>query len=217
MNRLGHILWRGLSTFAIVSTICVPADGQSPTAQQVVDNLKSRFDQTGAFSASFRQTIEDSFGGGQPTILTGTIIAGNHGYRVEMPDQTVVTDETTTWVYLLEEQQVIINDYVEDDGSFSPNRFIGEGADEFSTAFAEESDPTRFVVRLTPQTLDSYIETATLWVRKSDYVVTRIDVVDVNGATIRFEMSELNFRPSVTDDTFRFVIPDGVEIIDLRS
>ncbi len=194
------------------------ASAQSPSAENVVDNLRARFEETGVFSAHFEQTIEDSFeGSGQATLLSGTIIAGRAGYRVEMSDQTVVTDETTTWVYLKNDKQVIINDYIEDDGSFSPGQFIGERAEEFNAAFADQSDPERFVVQLTPDSPDSYIDTATLWVRKKDYVVTRIDVVDVNGASIRFDMSNVNFHPKVSDDTFRFAIPDGVEIIDLRS
>jgi len=195
----------------------LPLSAQSPSAQEVVDNLRARFEETGVFSAHFEQTIEDSFEGSARTLLTGTIIAGRGGYRVEMADQTVVTDETTTWVYLKDEKQVIINDYVEDDGSFSPNQFIGENAEQFSVAFADRSDPNRYVVRLTPKSPDSYIDAATLWVRKNDYVVTRIDVVDVNGASIHFEMSEVNFRPKVSDDTFRLAVPEGVEIIDLRT
>ena len=211
--------WRRvIAGMAMAATLCVPVQAQSPTAQQVVDNLRARFDETGVFSARFEQRIDNSFDeSGQPTMLSGTIIAGRSGYRVEMRDQTVVTDETTTWVYLIDDQQVIINDYLSDEGSFSPNQFIGENAEKFRAEFAGESDPARFVVRLTPESPDSYIDAATLWVRKSDYVVTRIDVVDVNGATIRFEMSDVNFHPRVTEDTFRFSIPEGVEIIDLRS
>ncbi|HLE55548.1 MAG TPA: outer membrane lipoprotein carrier protein LolA, partial [Rhodothermia bacterium] len=200
------------------AALWIPVLAQSPTAQQVVDNVKARFDETGVFSARFNQTIDNSFGdSGQSTVLSGTIVAGRTGYRVEMRDQTVVTDEKTTWVYLIDDQQVIINDYLPDEGSFSPNQFIGENAEKFTAEFAGESDPARFVVRLSPASPESYISTATLWVRKSDYVVTRIDVVDVNGATIRFEMSDVDFHPQVDEDTFRFRIAEGIEVIDLRS
>ncbi|HUF07742.1 MAG TPA: outer membrane lipoprotein carrier protein LolA [Rhodothermales bacterium] len=191
---------------------------QSPTAQQVVDNVKARFSETGVFSARFEQTIDNSFDeSGQRTVLSGTIIAGRSGYRVEMADQIVVTDEKTTWVYLIDDQQVIINDYLSEEGSFSPNQFIGDKAEEFEAEFADEADATRFVVLLSPASPESYIATATLWVRKSDYVVTRIDVVDVNGARIRFEMSDVDFHPQVNEDTFQFSVPEGVEIIDLRA
>ena len=205
----------GLAGVAVLWTSVL---AQSPTAQQVVDNVKARFNETGVFSAHFEQTIDNSFGDyGQSTVLSGTIIAGRSGYRVDMRDQTVVTDEKTTWVYLIDDQQVIINDYLPDEGSFSPNQFIGENEEKFEAEFAGEADPTRFVVRLSPASPESYIATATLWVRKSDYVVTRIDVVDVNGAKIRFEMSDVDFHPQVNEDTFQFSIPEGVEIIDLRA
>lgn len=214
-----------LSRLSIIFTSLVvfgaswsPLNAQSPSAEEVFHNLRAKFEETGVFSAHFEQTIEDSFeGSGQAQLLRGTIIAGRAGYRVEMADQTVVTDETTTWVYLKDERQVIINDYVEDDGSFSPNQFIGENAEEFSAEFENQSDPEHYVLRLTPKSADSYIDRATLWVRKRDYVVTRIDVVDVNGASIHFEMSNVDFHPDVSDDTFRMKIPEGVEVIDLRS
>jgi outer membrane lipoprotein carrier protein len=191
---------------------------RAQSASEVVDRLKARFDETGVFSASFRQTVDDSFGNsGRATTLSGSILVGTHGYRVEMPDQIVVTDEITTWVYLIRDQQVIINDYVEDDGSFSPSQFIGDGADRYDARFADVSSADHYVVVLTPQSPDSYIETATLWVRKGDYIVARIDVVDVNGASIQFEMSNVNFRPEVPDNAFQFDIPEGIEVIDLRS
>jgi len=193
------------------------SNAQSPSAQQVLDNVRARFDETGVFSARFQQTIDDSFGDSQVRVLSGTIVAGREGYRVEMPDQVVVTDEVTTWVYIVADRQVIVNTYVEDDGSFSPNQFIGEGAEEFVAAFSDESASDRFVLKLTPKSPESYIGTATLWVRKADFVVTQIDVVDVNGASIRFQMSDIDFHPPVSEETFHFVIPDGVEVIDLRS
>lgn len=210
------------SSFQIILALLVgtsvTVNAQSPDAQSVVDRLKARFDETGVFSARFQQTIDDSFGGSSPaTVLSGTIIAGRDGYRVEMRNQVVVTDEKTTWVYLMDDQQVIINHYVEEEGSFSPNQFIGESAEQFTASFASATDPVHYVVQLRPRSPDSYIDTATLRVRKSDYVATRIDVVDVNGAAIQFEMSEVNFHPQVSEDTFRFSVPDGVEVIDLRS
>jgi len=193
------------------------SSAQAPSAQQVLDQVRSRFEETGVFSARFQQTIDDSFGDSQVRVLSGSIVAGRAGYRVEMPDQVVVTDEVTTWVYIVADRQVIINTYVEDDGSFSPNQFIGEGAEEFAATFSDKTAPDRYVVELTPKSPESYIGTATLWVRKSDFVVTQIDVVDVNGASIRFQMSDIDFHPSVSKETFHFVIPDGAEVIDLRS
>lgn len=191
----------------------VPA--QDLGAEDVMRRLRQKFEDAGAWQARFRQALDAEFAGAT-SVIEGSIVLSDSMYRIETVDQTVVTDGDTTWVYLVDENQVIINDYVEDDESFTPAHFLDERAERYDVAFAEEQEPGYHVVELRATSPDTYIESATLWIDNDTYTVSQINVVDVNGDSIRFEMSDLTLLTAVPDSTFTFVPDEGVEIIDLR-
>jgi len=53
--------------------------------------------------------------------------------------------------------------------------------------------------------------------RDSDDVVTFIEVVDANGTTMEFTLTNIVLNPLVEESTFQYTPPAGVEIVDLRS
>ena len=206
---------RTFATVFVALSTATASSGQDPEARAVMNRLQEKFDEIEAFSARFKQTLDADYAGSSTTVR-GTIILSGDKYRIETEGQTVLTDGTTTWVYVTEDNQVIINDYVEDEGTFTPAHFLDERTERYDASFAEEVSAESYVVRLSTKSPDTYIESATLWIDKQDYTVSRIDVVDVNRASIRFEMSDVNLSPRIDEDTFTFQPAEGVEVVDLR-
>lgn len=202
---------------AVLVVLCVaPHTGaQDMDAEDVMRSLRQQFETSAGYSARFRQTLDAQFAS-STSVVFGTIILSGDKYRIETDDQTIVTDGETTWVHLIEDEQVIVNDYVDDEESFTPAHFLDERAERYDVSFAEEQTPDEYVVRLTAKSPDTYIESATLWIYKVDLTVSRIDVVDVNEAFIRFEMSDVTLLSEVEDSVFTFVPRDELEVIDLR-
>jgi outer membrane lipoprotein carrier protein len=190
-------------------------EAQESDATKVMTRLRAKFEEVGAFSARFRQTLDADYTNSSSTI-EGTIILSGDKYRIETSGQTIVTDGETTWVYIVEDQQVIINDFVEDEGSFSPGHFLNDQTERYDVSFAEVQSPETYVVLLEATSPDTYLESATLWIDQSAYTVSRIDVVDVNGASIRFEMSEIDLSVDPDDSTFTYEPTNEVEVVDLR-
>jgi outer membrane lipoprotein carrier protein len=156
--------------------------------------------------------LEESF--------AGTVVFQDDRYRVETGAQTFVTNGAITWIYLPTENQVLINDYVEDETAFSLNNFFlnyTERYDVSSSEVAEYQGQTHFVLHLTPKSPDAFFSDVTLWMRDSDNLVTRLKVTDVNETTMTFELRDIELNPSLQADTFSFTPPDGAEVIDLRS
>jgi len=208
-----------LAAFALTAFVLVwpgwSVGAQDLDAGAVMTRLHAKFDEAGAFSAHFRQTLDADYANSSSTI-EGTIVLSGDKYRIETGGQTIVTDGVTTWVYIAEDQQVIINDFAEDEGSFSPGHFLNERPDQFDASFADERSPRHYVVLLETRSADTYLESATLWIDRNDYTVSRIDVVDVNGASIRFEMSDIDLSAVADESTFTFEPAEGVEVVDLR-
>ena len=190
-------------------------EAQEPDADAVMTRLRAKFEEVGAFSARFRQTLDADYANSSSTI-EGTILLSADKYRIETGGQTIVTDGKTTWVYVVEDQQVSVSDFVEDEGSFTPGHFLNERTERYNVSFSDTSSVEDHVVFLQAKSADTYLESATLWINQSYYTVSRIDVVDVNGASIRFEMSEIDLTVDPDDSAFTFEPAEGVEVVDLR-
>ena len=163
--------------------------------------------------ADFAQTV----GGAS---LSGTMTVRGDAFRIELPDQVLVTDGRTLWSYSEADNQVVVQDYASEDLGFS----IGQVFTDYLSVF-RATGATRAtiggvrhdVIALVPREAGSSVRDATLYVRADDAVPTRVRVHDVNGATLAFDLSNVQLNPSIAEDLFTFRYPRGVDVVDLRS
>ena len=74
-----------------------------------------------------------------------------------------------------------------------------------------------FELRLQAKDPSYFFREATLWMRDSDAIITRLEVKDVNETRMLFTLKNIELNPSLDADLFIIVPPEGVEVIDLRS
>jgi len=197
----------------------IPAPAQGQNADDLVERLTERYAAIDVMQARFVQTTESAFMD-ETERFSGTVVFKGDAYRIETSNQTIVTDGVTTWVYTRSEGQVIINDYVDDESTFSLTTFLQEFDQEYESESGESVtvDGVRHD-RLNLQPVDDFaaFRSVSMWVRSTDLLVTRLEVIDLNDVEMTFELSDLRVNPSVESDSFVFDVPDGVEIVDLRA
>lgn len=204
----------------IASVLCIgqrPAHAQD--AQTVFDRLQQKYEALSSLQAEFTQTMSSAFSD-QAATSSGTLTLSGDKYRVETTNQTLVTDGTTTYVYLPAEKQVLINTASTDETSFSPSEFLLNYDERFDVSGVTETQVdgrAHYKLTLSPKRDDSFFQEATLWMRDSDAVITRLEVLDVNETRMTFELKNIQLDPSLPGDIFTFTPPEGVEVIDLRS
>lgn len=192
---------------------------QAQSASQVVDRLRSKYGKVKTLRAEFTQSMSDGVGSEAQT-LAGTLYLQGGKYRVESPRQTYVTDGTVIWIYNADEKQVLINDNVHDETTFSPNDFIFHFDEHYQTTgvrTVNAGGQKQYMLSLKPRLKDSVYRDVTLWVRSNDLTITRLDVVDVNGAKVTISLRNVQLNPKLSDSVFTFRAPQGVEVVDLRS
>lgn len=205
-----------LTVFALFNSVS-PAAAQD--AEDVFERLKDKYDSIESLRAEFSQTMSSSYMDEQAT-SHGVLIASGEKYRVETEGQTLVTDGEVTWVYMPSQQQVLINDYMEDEQTFSVNEFLFDYDERFKLSDVQTSTldgEDHFVVSLEPKSKDAFFTEATLSMRARDNVVTRLQVVDVNGTTMVFRLTNIQINPTLDAGVFSFTPPTGAEVVDLRS
>jgi outer membrane lipoprotein carrier protein len=235
-----HDIWEGLGNDAVTHTTMIPHPftatlfsritgiilsgllAFSATAQSAEDirsKVANRYESVAAMSASFVQTATSEFMDA-PERFSGTLIFSGSKYRIQTGAQSIVTDGKTLWIHNRGERQVIINDYVEDETTFSLTAFLRQLDNEYDAEF--KGSETRGgaphdVVQLIPQDDFSQFKRVDMHVRRADSIVTFLEVVDLNEVLMTFELTEIKINPGTTAETFSFSIPADVEIIDLRN
>ena len=187
------------------------------SADALIRRLEAKYDSQQALRAQFTQTVSQ---GGQMNTLGGTLTLQGDRYRVKTNRQTLVTNGETTWIYTPARDQVLVNDYVEDETAFSPSQFFDGYQERYrvtNVRTAQRDGAQHRVLTLVPREAGAFFQEVTLWMRASDAVVTRLVVEDVNESTMTFTLRDVTFGTETTASTFRFDPPPGVEVVDLRS
>jgi outer membrane lipoprotein carrier protein len=191
---------------------------QDPAVARLLERIQNRFSQVRAVQADFSQTAASPYHHGAQTVNGHLVLRGTQ-YRVETPDQTIVTDGRTTWVHMKHDRQVLINNYVEDETTFSINDFFFNFADNYNVRRVEPvtlEGQRHFRMHLTPRQQDSFFQEATIWLRDRDTMITRVQVLDANETTMTFNLRNVVLNPTLDGSTFSFTPPRGSEIVDLR-
>lgn len=201
------LLCLGLST---------PAPAQDAPS---LEALQDRYEDLSGLRAAFTQVTASEFAGDSSQI-DGRVLLSGDKYRVETPAQTVVTNGETTWIYSPADSQVVVNDADADASTLTPQTFITASAEKYdvtATRRTQRDAAPHDVLSLSATTESARFDKATLWVRHSDRIVTRLRATDRNGSTLDLRLHEIDLRPDFAGAPFTFSAPDGVEIVDLRA
>lgn len=203
--------------------IAVLFTGQQPLSAQseaeLIGRLRAKYDQVELMKADFTQNITSPFGDLLPENRGSLLVEGDR-YRVETASQTFVTDGETTWIYSALEKQVLINDFVDDETTFSISNFLDNFHSDYqvlNTSLSYLNGTRHHELQLKSEVNESFFKEVTLWMRDSDHVITRLKVLDVNDAVLDFNLNDIEINPYIEGNPFTFTPPDGAEIIDLRS
>jgi outer membrane lipoprotein carrier protein len=210
-----------MSRFAILIVVLglalpPPAMGQSEAL--TLTDVQAAYEALDGLRASFTQVISSEFAG-DTTRIEGTVLLSGNKYRVETPSQTVVTNGTTTWIYTPADSQVVVNDTEKNASTVTPETFLTASTDRYtvtSRTTTTRSGTRHVQLQLSATDSDARFKNATLWVRASDRVVTRMRATDRNGSTLDLRLQDLVVNPPLKKEPFTFSPPEGIEVIDLR-
>jgi outer membrane lipoprotein-sorting protein len=195
------------------------SDGLAQSNEELVEWLRNRYETVDLLKAEFTQHTTSPFGDALP-VNQGTLWLKGDLYRVETDIQTFVTDGETVWIFDESENQVLINDYTQDETTFSITNFLANFDTDYKVI---ESFPTEYngeahyEMRLQSNIDSMFFKEVTLWLRTSDHIISRLLVTDVNDAILDFRLDHIEINPPLHSDPFTIAPPGDAEVIDLRS
>lgn len=219
MKTLHTIL---LTTFALAFFI---AFGQNdPKAKKILDEVSAKTKTYTSIVAEFSVKVENKKTGTNDTQQGKISIKGNK-YKLEISNQTVISDGKTSWTVLKDANEVQVNavDAKQKDGAITPDNIFTIYETGFKYEFAKEevqkSGAVIQYVKLFPLDVKKRnFHTALLSIDKKKKQITSLKILGKDGNDITYTIKTFVPNSEIADAAFTFnpkAYP-GYEVIDLR-
>lgn len=190
------------------------------SVDDIVEEIQERYEDLENLSAEFKQ-IELFQLTGSKNETTGKIYVKNGTqYRLETEDRVIVTDGVTVWTYSMFNNQVLIDRVKKNDASVLPRDLLFKYPKEYYASLLtteDYQDEEHFVLKLDPkEETHGYIKTMKLWVNSDNYLISKIEYTDFNDNSSSFAIEKIDIDTNLKESFFKFKIPEGVEVVDLR-
>ncbi|NOX65319.1 MAG: outer membrane lipoprotein chaperone LolA [Chlorobi bacterium] len=184
------------------------------TADEVVQEIQTKFSTINDLKANFIQTIYSSEKK-KPTILTGKFyFKKDNSLRIEVKDRLIVSNGVTVWNFNKSTNKVIISKYDNDYTNFSLPEIINSYPDMCDKEIVERK-PGVTEIKLTPKDDRLNFKSVLISVDKND-VITKVEITDFNNMKFVFELDSVQLNNKLSGQLFNFEPSEGVEVIDLR-
>lgn len=185
----------------------------------VTEKMQRRYEMIDDASAEFVKHVKLGFSNIEQTYTGFLFIKKPSKFRIEAENETVVTDGVTVWLYSPVNNQVIVDNYKENQNSISPENFLlNLPQNYYATLLSSEKaakGPT-VTLKLIPKDDRAFVKSAKVFVDAGTWVVRKITILDVNDTETNYTIKDIRLNTNLSDKKFIYIPPAGVEVVDLR-
>ncbi|TCS85456.1 outer membrane lipoprotein-sorting protein [Anseongella ginsenosidimutans] len=192
-----------------------------PEAKEILDAVSAKYRAHDYIKAVFSYTFNSPSENVTQTEEGSLYVQpGGNKYRVKVAGQEMISNGTTSWVYLPEVNEVQVSDAAAGSGELNPAQLFTLHEKGFKYVLKGESNidgKQVHLIDLVPLESSPYSKIE-LAVEKSASLIRQLKVFDKNGNHYIYKIKTINFNPDPDSDFFTFSKADhpGVEVVDLR-
>ena len=211
-------------TLAVILAIAIliflsPPPASAISAKKIIEKVEKRYDNLTDFRADFHQTVSIDSSDTAGYSASGTLwVKKPNKFRLELEQQTSVSDGRTLWTYVPHNNQVLVDHADTTGGAARPDQLFlkyFKQAEAKLVGTEQVSGLDCYHLHLCP-TGDGDISSLHVWVDKDTYLARRLKITDAGGMVTDYRFTEVRMNPGLSDSIFIFQVPDGVEVIDMR-
>jgi len=190
------------------------------TASDLLGKIQKKYESMKNVCADYTQTFHWELAN-ETQVFTGRLCTHNGvQFKIENNDQTIITDGKTIWTMPHGNNQVIIDDASKNAGD-NPflKSFLQNYVDNYrSELLAPETiaGAPHYHIRLTARSEDEFNREVEIWADQKSLMMNRIKQTDQDGNSSVYEIKNVDLNANLSDATFKPVIPEGYEIVDMR-
>ena len=223
MKQLIFALLTLFSCSILSAQVTAPPENSDPAAKKVLDKIRKKYEGYKTVEATFSLTLD------VPTkpkdVQKGVIGQEGDKFRLEMNQQTIVSDGKTTWVYLKSNNEVQINNADpagSDNGFMTPKDLLKRyQKGDFLYALTDkamENGKLLSQIEFKPKDKSSEYSKFRLSVDEKASEIKSILAFHKDGSRYTFVITRLNTSKAFNADYFKFDTKKypGVKVEDLR-
>ncbi len=190
--------------------------GKASGIDEVISKSEKIYAEAGHFSAKFRQSLS---GGGffEDETTSGVMIIGYPDrFRIESPEQTLVSDGDSLWSYSVENKQVTIEAMNDLNALVTPADYLFRFKEHYevrSDTLVSLEGKKAYKLHLLALAKDEIVKELDLYIDSSSYLIVRAAYRDPNDNLVTLDFSDWKLKIKTQPDDFRFQTPSGVEEI----
>lgn len=192
--------------------------GQS--AEEVIQNVRAQVNTSEPIRVEFQQVFQWKLTGKEEKVQGSMDLQGLDKFRIETPDQTIVSNGKTMWTYSRPENQVIIDTVRQSGQSLMPRDILFSYPDEYNTKIIQKSAELdgQFVVvlRMLPKNEDQFIQEIKVWINRESWKPMKVEFTDLNDNQTMYSIKSITKDANISGNTFQFQPPKEAEVIDVR-
>ena len=192
--------------------------GASAPAAEVAASLQRKYDTLTDFSADFSHTYE---GGVLRKKVTerGTLLVKKPGkmrWNYTSPEEKVfVSEGRRIYLYVPADKQVTVTPVPEDQATTAVLFLAGKGnlTRDFAVSFVPGGTADKYKLRLDPKQAERDYEWLEVMIDKATMRIVGLQASDRQGGQSVFLFTNFKENTGLSDKTFEFKIPRGVDVI----
>ena len=204
----------------IISLLLLMTIAAAQSVEDIVEEIQEKYENLTYLSAEFKQVDYFQLTGSKNETTGKIYIKNGTEYRLETDDRTVVTDGVTVWTYSQINNQVLIDRVKKDDASALPRDLLFKYPRDYYATLINTEDyenEEHYVLKLDPkEDTHGYVKSMKIWVRSDDYLISKVEYTDFNDNISTFAIQKIDTKTELKDSLFKFKIPEGADVVDLR-
>lgn len=179
------------------------------SAESVLKSLQSKFDSITDLSADVTQKSN-----GKSSLSGKLFFKKENNLRLELGNQTIIADGTTSWNYNKKDKKVIISNYDENGaGLLSINYLVYDYPKNCDLSLSSEGSKT--VLILKPKSKKNSLGEVKLVISK-DNLIEMTYITNQSAGAMEVNFSNYKLNQNLSDSKFTFTAPEGTTVVDIR-
>ncbi len=202
----------------VLSAATLAAKG--PSADEIMKKVQKKISSAKVVEADFVQVFEWSVAGERQEFQGKIWIGQKDAFRIETPEQLIVSDGKSVWTLDKVNRQVIVDYLNPEEETYLPRQLSLQFSRKYSAKLEGKEKiggQELYHISLRSKDPDVFIQQFDLWIDASNYIVRKIAYLDANENRTVYEIKRVRFLQRYDPALFQYSVPEGVEVVDLRT
>lgn len=200
-----------------ISVLLLVSSGHSfaQNANEILNKVQQQFKVSKGVSASFSATSFDK----KNKIIgkeSGFISAKSNKYYVKKGDYEIFCNGNKVWNYNRKANEVTINSISASSKEINPMKLLDGSFIKQTNVKSITGSGRNYKIELTPKDKRENFFLVTLFISKSNYFVSAVQLLDKSGNNVQINFSGIKTNVSLPDSKFSFDVQKypGIEVIE---